>query len=187
MIIKRRKRQAILAIIAVTLLAVSVWIIGAVAESFGFSLFTSHKERAKRFAERCDTEWNAAFEKLAAASGEAERGESMPDPVQKIFGIDRTLREIWISNDDEAGLRFKWYITGPETTTYVYWQRNDDCRKLGIVDGILSWREKYNEQIETEETENGLRITGFGINKKGYLIVTRLRPCWFIAEEYYPT
>ncbi len=156
-------------------------------ELFGFTPFASYKERAERFAKRCDPKWDSAFEKLAAAGGKAERGESMPDPVQKIFEIDRTLRKIWINSGDEARFRFEWYITGPETETYVYWQKNDDFRKLEIVNSILSWHEKYNEQIEAEETDNGLKVTGFGMGKRGHLIITRLRPCWFIAEEYNPT
>ncbi len=184
---KSRSRRTIRAVGAVALLAVAVWVISLIAESFGFMPFASYEKRAVRFAARCAPQWEAALEELAAAGGEAERGESMPDRLKGIFGIDRTLSEIWLNGENEACFRFEWYITGPEKDTYVYWQKNDDFRKLSAVEQIMSWHEQYGEQIETEETENGFRLTGFGMGKKGYLHITRLRPCWFIAEGYNPT
>ena len=178
---KSGSRRMIRAVGAVALLAVAVWIISMIAESFGFMPFASYEKRAARFAARCAPQWEAACEELAAAGGEAERGGSMPDPVQRIFGIDSTLSKIWLNGENEACFRFEWYITGPEKGTYVYWQKDDDLRKLSAVEQLMS------DQIETEETENGFKLTGFGVGKKGYLKITRLRPCWFIAEGYYPT
>ena len=178
---KSGSRKTILAVGAAALLAAAVWSISLIAESFGFMPFASYEKRTARFAERCAPQWEAALEELAAAGGEAERGESMPDRLKGIFGIDRTLSEIWLNGENEACFRFEWYITGPEKDTYVYWQKNDDFRKLHAVEQLMS------DQIETEETENGFKLTGFGMGKKGYLHITRLRPCWFIAEGYYPT
>ena len=181
---KSRSRRMILAVGAVALLAVAVWINSMIAESFGFMPFASYEKRAARFAARCAPQWEAAFGEQAAAGSVAKRGG---DPVQRAFAVDRTLSDIRFDGGDEARFMFEWYITGPETETYVYWQKNDDFRKLSAVEQIMSWHEQYGEQIETEETENGFKLTGFGMGKKGYLHITRLRPCWFIAVGYNPT
>ena len=59
---KRRTSRAILVIGAVALLAVTLWLVVEIAELFGYYLFTSPKESAERFAERCDPQWDSAFE-----------------------------------------------------------------------------------------------------------------------------
>ena len=159
----------------------------AVAAVVLMNINDTREKRAERFIERCAPEWDEAVEALAAGNGKAERGKAMPDPVRRIFEKDRSLDHINIYYDGTATLGFDWYIAGPETSVYVYWQKDDDFRKIGSVAEMLSWAERYNEPVRTEEKEDSFKLTGFGAGRKGYIMVRRLRPCWFITEEYYPT
>ena len=173
-----------IAIAAVVLILIE----SAVSWLVGDTIITDKREtRVERFIERCAPEWDEAFEALAAGSGKAERGKAMPDPVRRIFEKDRSLDYILIDYDGMAKLGFDWYIAEPETSVYVYWQKDDDFRKIGSVAEMLSWAERYNEPVRTEEKEDSFKLTGFGAGRKGYIMVRRLRPCWFITEEYYPT
>ena len=159
----------------------------AAAAAVLMNINDTREKRTERFIERCAPEWGEAVEALAAGSGKAERGKAMPDPVRRIFEKDRSLEYINIYYDGTAKLGFDWYIAEPETSVYVYWQKDDDFRKIGSVAEMLSWAERYNEPVRTEEKEDSLKLTGFGAGRKGYIMARRLRPCWFIAEEYYPT
>ena len=142
---------------------------------------------AERFAKRCGPVWDAAYETMATWRNSVSRGETMPDPVRSIFDIDRSLESISISYDGAARFTFDWHNAGPEKSRYVYWQKNDDYWQTHAVAWLLPSSERYNEQIQAEENENSLKLTGFGAGKKGYLIITRLCPCWFFSEEYNPT
>ena len=179
-----RRGRVILVIGVIAVLAAAAWLIAETMDIFSF-LFDAPPKPA-RFVERCAPDWEAAYEALAAAGGKARRGERMPEPVQKIFSKDRTLESIRIIGDGSARFEFDW-ITGPEMSSYIYWQKNDDYWQIQAVTGLLSWYEKYSDQIVADEKENSLKLTGFGAGKGGYILVTRLRPCWFVTEEYYPT
>ena len=173
-----------IAIAAVVLILIE----SAVSWLVGDTIITDKREtRVERFIKRCAPEWDEAVKALAAGSGMAERGKAMPEPVRRIFEKDRSLKYIDIYYDGSAILGFDWYIVGPETSACVYWQKDDDFRKIRSVAEALSWAERYNEPVRTEEKEDSLKLTGFGAGRKGYIMVRRLRPCWFITEEYYPT
>ncbi len=141
----------------------------------------------ERFAKRCIPDWDAVYEALITTDGNIDRGDEMPEPLLRIFKKDRALESIDMIDNETVNFWFKWYITGPEQHTYFFWQKNDDYWKNHEVIDVLSWREKYNEHILTEEKENGLKVTGFGSSKKGYIDITRIQPCWFLVEAYYPT
>ena len=61
---KSGTRRMIRAVGAAALLAVAVWSISLIAESFGFMPFASYEKRAARFAARCAPQWETA--KLSA-------------------------------------------------------------------------------------------------------------------------
>ena len=173
----KRKRIVRLIILAVFLIMLAA----------GVALINDTAERkAERFVKRCAPDWDPAFEALVVAGGQAERGEAMSEPLQKIFGKDRSLNSISMVGEETADFRFDWH-SDAEKQKYVFFQENDDCWKNNDVATVMSWRDIYNEDFVSEENEKGLKVTGIGMGKRGYITITRIRPCWFYVETYFPT
>ena len=158
----------------------------AVLAVLAFMINDTPMKKAERFVTRCAPDWEAAFEALAASGGNAERGNEMPGPLMKIFRNSRGLRRISMIDGETVDCVFDWYYSGEEHR-YVFFQKEDDCQKNGDIAMLAPWNQTAGINLRTEESENRLRVTGFGAGSKGYIDIVRIRPCWFYVDAYFPT
>ena len=177
--LKRRTKRRILLLLAACGMIILALMLGNLTEG-----------TPESFVRRCMPEWDAAFAALTdLAEKTVSRDQEMPKAVSGIFRIDRKLDSIRMTDEETVNFEFEFgaWDHSPEGEKYIFYQKSDDWWKNSDVKFALFLQEEYDAPIKTEETEGCLSVTGNGIAGRGYIRITRINPCWFVAETYWPT
>lgn len=140
----------------------------------------SFPEKARSFVTACrDLFGEDVCGGLSGGDLPLRRGNQMTDAAQRLFSKRKDLETVYRGGEGTLDFYFSWSNFQPEGTRYLIYREDD--RLEPSITGICP------DEWVTEESENAVSVTGFGVGGKGYFKMERVMPCWFTVEAYYPT
>lgn len=110
------------------------------------------------------------------------RGQQMPSSMGKLFEQRKDLEQIDVADNGTVVFTFSWsneYIA--EGSNHLIYQPDNRLNPQMISLDFL--RQNWVLSIG----ENHISYSGGGTDGRGYIRITRIKPCWFRLEQYYPT
>ena len=102
-----------------------------------------------------------------------------PTYIDYLFKKEKDLITIRIIDKENISFWFTWSSPEPEKHCEIIYQSNDEFD--------LDYLIPYTDHWEIAYEENNASSYGGGANGKGYVHMTRIKPCWFYVETYIPT
>lgn len=102
-----------------------------------------------------------------------------PTYIDFLFKKAKDLITIRIIDKETISFCFTWSSPEPEKHCEIIYKSNDEFDSDYLIPDTDRWEISY----EANEASS----YGGGANGKGYVHMTRLKPCWFYVETYIPT
>ena len=104
--------------------------------------------------------------------------DAKPTYIDYLFKKEKDLMSIRIIDKENIQFWFSWSSPEPEKHCEIIYQSNDEFDLNYLIPDTDHWKIAFEEN----------KVSSYGgVGGKGYVHMTRLKPCWFYVETYLPT
>ena len=161
-----KKKKWIILLITVLIVILLIW-----------SIDETPQTKANRFIK--DIQAEAITDEAAVLPCSYLKEDIKPAYIDSLFKKAKDLIMIRIIDKETISFWFTWSILEPEKDCEIIYRSNDEYNLDYLIPDTDHWEIAYEE--------NKASSYGGGANGKGYVQMTRIKPCWFYVETYLPT
>lgn len=141
------------------------------------------EHREKSFINSCEkTLKNTIYSDIFINGSSIRRGQQMSSPVSKLFEQRKDLEQIDTTDNGSVIFILSWskeYIA--EGSIHLIYQQDD------LLNSNMVPLDFLQQDWILSTSENEISYNGGGSDGRGYIRITRIKPCWFRLEQYFPT
>ncbi len=161
-----KKKKWIILLITVLIVILLIW-----------SIDETPQTKANRFIK--DIQAEAIIDEAAVLPCSYLKEDIKPAYIDSLFKKAKDLITIRIIDKETISFCFTWSSPEPEKYCEIIYKSNDEFDSDYLIPDTDHWEIAYEE--------NKASSYGGGANGKGYVQMTRIKPCWFYVETYLPT